>query len=131
MALDGTGNLFIADTNNNRIRRVDAQTGIITTVAGSGPVNGYEHYEQNGKGTFCGDGGPATQACLNTPHSVALDSAGNLFIADGDNRHDNSRMEGRHQRNHNLRQYENVRNEAGLRPGWLSLHHRLLRCLPI
>jgi sugar lactone lactonase YvrE len=85
IALDRVGNLFIADTNNNRIRRVDAQTGIITTVAGSGPVNGFEHYGQDGHGSFCGDGGPALQACLNTPYGVAVDSAGNLFIADGGN----------------------------------------------
>jgi sugar lactone lactonase YvrE len=77
--LDAAGNLFIADSNNNRIRRVDSQTGVITTVAGSGDPNGYEHY---GEGTYCGDGGPATQACLNTPYGVALDSDGNLYIAD-------------------------------------------------
>jgi uncharacterized protein (TIGR03437 family) len=79
IALDGSGNLFIADTNNNRVRRVDAKTGIITTVAGSGRVNGLEHY---GEGSFCGDGGPAIEACLNTPQGVALDPSGNLFIAD-------------------------------------------------
>ena len=79
IALDRVGNLFIADTNNNRIRRVDAETGIISTVAGSGKVNGLEHY---GEGTFCGDGGPATQACLNTPRGVAVDPSGNLFISD-------------------------------------------------
>jgi uncharacterized protein (TIGR03437 family) len=79
IALDRGGNLFIADTNNNRIRRVDANTGIITTVAGSGKVNGLEHY---GEGSFCGDGGAATEACLNTPLGVAVDPSGNLFIAD-------------------------------------------------
>lgn len=86
LAFDQAGNLFIADTNNNRIRRVDAQTGTITTVAGSGPVNGAEHYGENGQGSYSGDGGPATQACLNTPCGVAFDSAGNLFIADTWNR---------------------------------------------
>jgi uncharacterized protein (TIGR03437 family) len=85
VALDGAGNLFIADTNNNRIRRVDAGTGIVTTVAGSGPVNGFERYGSNGSGSYCGDGGPATQACLNTPYGVAVDSVGNLFIADSGN----------------------------------------------
>ncbi len=85
-ALDGAGNLYIADTNNNRIRRVDARTGIITTVAGSGPVNGLEHYGSDGQGSFSGDGGPATRATLNTPYGVAVDSQGNLFIGDGDNR---------------------------------------------
>lgn len=85
VALDNAGNVFIADTNNNRIRRVDAQTGIITTVAGSGPVNGFEHYESDGKGSFSGDAGPATLATLNTPYGVAVDSRGNLFIADAGN----------------------------------------------
>lgn len=86
LAVDNAGNLFIADTNNNRIRRVDALTGVITTVAGSGATNGFERYESNGNGSFCGDGGPATQACLNTPYGVALDPAGNLYIADSGNR---------------------------------------------
>ncbi|MCX7170039.1 MAG: IPT/TIG domain-containing protein [Proteobacteria bacterium] len=86
VALDRTGNLFVADTNNNRIRRVDGQTGIITTVAGSGPVNGFERFEADGQGSFSGDGGPATQATLNTPYGVAVDAQGNLFIADSGNR---------------------------------------------
>lgn len=77
---DRYGNLFIADSNNNRIRRVDAQSGIITTVAGSGAVNGNEGYNH---GTSCGDGGPAIDACLNTPYGVAFDSEGNMFIAEG------------------------------------------------
>ncbi|MEW6158046.1 MAG: cadherin domain-containing protein [Verrucomicrobiota bacterium] len=68
LVLDSAGNLFIA-TSNHAIRRVDTQ-GIITTVAGSGIVG------------FQGDGGPATNARLNLPDGVALDAAGNLFIAD-------------------------------------------------
>ena len=80
---DGDGNLFIADTNNNRIRRIDAKTGIITTVVGNGgPVNGWEGY---GRGTFCGDGGPAIDACLNTPYAVAVDPQGEIFISDYEN----------------------------------------------
>jgi len=63
LALDGVGDLFIADTNNHRIRRVDAATGIITTVAG-----------RSGSG-FSGDGGPATSAQLNQPAGLALDDA--------------------------------------------------------
>src|SRR5204863_186490 len=73
--LDGAGNLFIMDQGNVRIRRVDAGTGTITTVAGTGTQG------------FSGDGGPATAAALSVPSDVGLDGAGNLFIADwGNNR---------------------------------------------
>ncbi|MBM3747194.1 MAG: hypothetical protein FJW34_15510 [Acidobacteria bacterium] len=79
LSADRTGNVFIADSNNNRIRRVDATTGIITTIAGSGPVNGFENF---GQGSYCGDGGPATLACLNTPVSVGVSSQGDIFVKD-------------------------------------------------
>ena len=69
VAVDGTGNLYIADTNSDRIRKVDS-TGTITTIAGTGERG------------FSGDGGPATQASLNSPFGVAVDEAGNLYIAD-------------------------------------------------
>ena len=72
VAADATGGLVIADTGNNRIRRVDP-TGTITTVAG------------NGTAAFCGDHGPAASACLSGPTSVAVDAAGDLFIADTGN----------------------------------------------
>ena len=72
VAVDGSGNLFIADTFNQRIRQVDV-TGIITTVAGNG-VQG-----------FSGDGGPATSARLSFPAGVAMDGFGNVFIADQSN----------------------------------------------
>ena len=72
VALDGAGNLYIVDTGNNRIRKVDT-SGIITTVAGTGDAG------------FSGDGGPATSARLSGPRGVALDDAGNLYIADRDN----------------------------------------------
>ncbi|MGD0094163.1 MAG: PKD domain-containing protein, partial [Planctomycetota bacterium] len=69
LALDGKGNLFIADQGNNRIRKVDTN-GVITTVAG------------NGTSGFSGDGGPATSATLNGPGGLAVDSAGNLYIGE-------------------------------------------------
>lgn len=65
--------LFIADGRNNRIRRVDGRSGLITTVAG------------NGAAGFSGDGGSAINASLNLPLDVARDSAGNLYVADTKN----------------------------------------------
>jgi len=76
LAMDSSGDLYIADAGNNRIRRVDAKTGTITTVAGSSTPNMFN------TGGYGGDGGPATQALLNLPYTVAVDSQGNLFIAD-------------------------------------------------
>ncbi|MFT4111200.1 choice-of-anchor D domain-containing protein [Silvibacterium sp.] len=71
LGMDSAGNLYIADHQNFRIRRVDAQTGIITTVAG------------NGTKTDSGDGGPATSAGFHDPSDVKFDSHDNLYIADG------------------------------------------------
>ena len=68
--LDQQGSLYIADSANNVIRRVDAQTNLITTVAGTDTA------------VFAGDGGPATSAQLNYPTDVAVDAAGDIFIAD-------------------------------------------------
>ena len=73
VAADSLGNLYIADTFNHRIRRVDAATGIVDTVTG------------NGTSGFGGDDGPALQAQLDRPYGVALDSSGNLYIADSFN----------------------------------------------
>ena len=70
VTLDAAGNLFIADQTNNRIREVNRATGVITTVAGNG-AQGYS-----------GDNAPATAAALYHPSAVAVDTAGNLFIAD-------------------------------------------------
>jgi uncharacterized repeat protein (TIGR01451 family) len=72
VALDSTGNLYIADYYNNVIRKVST-AGIITTVAG------------NGTAGFSGDGGMATSAELSVPWTVTVDSAGNLFIGDEGN----------------------------------------------
>ena len=75
IAVDSAGNLYIADTSNSRIRKVSASNGVITTFAG------------NGTPGFAGDGASATSAELNGPWGVAVDSAGNLYIADlGNNR---------------------------------------------
>ncbi|WP_405579206.1 hypothetical protein [Streptomyces sp. NBC_01190] len=78
LALDVKGNLYVADSANNVIRRVDAKTGTITTVAGDRAA-GSAH---DGLGGFSGDGGPATSAQLNDPQGVAVDGAGDLFVAD-------------------------------------------------
>ncbi|MBS1827998.1 MAG: hypothetical protein JST93_22000 [Acidobacteria bacterium] len=69
MAFDAAGNLYIADSGNHRVRKVDA-AGLITTVAG------------NGRAEFGGDGGPAVEASLNNPMDVKVDLEGNLYIAD-------------------------------------------------
>ena len=72
VAVDAVGNVYIADMDNHRIRMVDAW-GIIRTIAGTG---------EDG---FGGDGGPAVQAQLNYPGGVAVDGAGNVYIADAEN----------------------------------------------
>src|SRR5260370_8364059 len=72
LVVDSAGNLFIADSTNNRIRKVDAG-GTITTLAGNGTFG------------FSGDGGPATAANLAGPNGAVLDAPGNLFIADTSN----------------------------------------------
>jgi sugar lactone lactonase YvrE len=73
LALDGTGNLYIADTGNSVIRKITAATGIISTVAG------------NGTAGFGGDASLATSGQLYKPQGVAVDASGNLYIADTDN----------------------------------------------
>lgn len=70
---DASGNIFIADSENSVIRRADHETGIITTVAGTGDIG------------YSGDGGPATLAKLRKPGGVFVDAFGNLFIADSEN----------------------------------------------
>lgn len=77
VGVDASGNVYIADSSNNSIRKVTASTGIITTLAGS----------PSGVAGFSGDGGPATAAFLTTPEDVQVDSSGNLYIGDfGNNR---------------------------------------------
>jgi len=72
VAADGAGNVYVAEIVGYRIRRVSA-SGIITTVAGNGVIS------------YSGDGGPAVAAQLNGPDAVAVDSAGNVYIADANN----------------------------------------------
>ena len=73
LALDPSGNLFIADSANSRVRKVDGRTGIITTVAGNGTMG------------YSGDGGPGIAAQLRYPFALTFDAAGNLYIADNGN----------------------------------------------
>jgi sugar lactone lactonase YvrE len=73
LALDPANNLYVADTGNHRIRRIDATTGLIATIAGTGTQG------------FSGDTGPATSAAIDSPIGLALDSANNLYLADTHN----------------------------------------------
>src|SRR3990172_1528456 len=70
VAVDGVGDVFIADSSNHRVRRVDVGTGLISTFAGTGTFG------------FSGDGAVATSAQLYYPRGVAVDGGGNVFIAD-------------------------------------------------
>ncbi len=70
MAWDKAGNLFIVELGNHCVRRVDVKSQIITTIAGTG------------KPGFSGDGGPATEAQFNQPHSLSFDAAGDLYVCD-------------------------------------------------
>ncbi len=73
ISADVAGNVYFADFANQRIRRVDVSTGIITTFAGTGTAS------------FSGDGGPATAATFNGPSGVWVDLAGNVYVADNNN----------------------------------------------
>src|SRR5277367_5421354 len=73
LALDATANLYIADTGNHRIRKLSLTTSIITTIAGTGTQG------------FSGDNGPATLAAIDSPTGLAVDIAGNLYLADTHN----------------------------------------------
>ncbi|MGH9022667.1 MAG: hypothetical protein ACRDV9_06155, partial [Acidimicrobiia bacterium] len=72
MDSDAAGNIYVADTENHKIRKI-AASGVITTLAGTGTAG------------FSGDGGPAISARLNNPHGVAVDGAGNVYVADAPN----------------------------------------------
>jgi uncharacterized protein (TIGR03437 family) len=73
VAVDAAGNIYIADAFNQRIRRVSAATGIITTVAGTG------------RSGYTGDGGSSTSAQLSFPRAVLVDASGNIYISDTQN----------------------------------------------
>ena len=73
VTVDSSGNVYIADTDNHRIRRVDAGTGNISTIAGTGTAG------------YGGDGGAANQAQINAPKGVHVDMSGNIYIADTSN----------------------------------------------
>lgn len=73
VGFDAAGNLYFSDTFNHRIRRVDGRTADITTVAG------------NGMAGYAGDGGPAVAASFNEPYGIAVDRAGNIYVADRHN----------------------------------------------
>lgn len=77
VAVDGKGNVYIADTTNNRVRKV-SPGGTITTFAGTG--------NPDAGSTFSGDGGPATKAHLSGPRGLAVDAKGNVYVADSGNR---------------------------------------------
>ena len=70
VALDTTGNIYIADTNNHCIRKVSVADGTISTIAGTGSWG------------YSGDGGAATSARLSSPHGIALDTFGSIYISD-------------------------------------------------
>jgi len=70
IVLDGSGNLYISDKSSHRIRKLNLASGQLTTIAGTGI------------GTYGGDGGPATAAALYNPSHLAMDKAGNLYVAD-------------------------------------------------
>jgi sugar lactone lactonase YvrE len=73
LAVDAAGNVYVADTDNHRVRRITLATGVITTIAGNG-VEG-----------FAGDNGLATAASVDSPNGLAVDGAGNLYVADTHN----------------------------------------------
>ena len=73
VGFDAHGNLYFSDTFNHCIRRVDARTGVITTCAGCGEAG------------YSGDGGPAGHARFNEPYGIAVDIAGNIYVADRHN----------------------------------------------
>lgn len=81
-AADDSGNIYVADYENSRVRFVSGTTGIVATLAGSSACAPSPLGTLVCPGGFAGDGGPATKALLNYPQAIALDAAGNIYIAD-------------------------------------------------
>lgn len=77
ITLDAVGNIYFTDQSNNRIRKINS-SGLISTIAGSGATGQYN-------GAYSGDGGPATAARLSFPIGIAVDGAGNVYVADANN----------------------------------------------
>ncbi|MCH8344857.1 MAG: hypothetical protein IH983_12835 [Planctomycetes bacterium] len=73
VAVDASGNIYIADTTKHRIRKVTFATGVMTTIGGTGTAG------------YSGDGGAGTSAMINAPRGIAVDSAGNVFFSDTEN----------------------------------------------
>jgi trimeric autotransporter adhesin len=73
VCVDGSGNIYVSDVNNSRIRKINASTGLISTIAGIGSSG------------FSGDGGPATSAAVANTWAVAVDASGNVYVADNGN----------------------------------------------
>ncbi|MCH7726289.1 MAG: hypothetical protein IH991_07400, partial [Planctomycetes bacterium] len=88
IAVGPNGNVYVVDTENQAIRKIDTKTAMISTVAGSGP-------DQRGD---AGDGGLATKAQLDRPHGICVDSAGTIYI--GDTLNHRVRRVGKQRKNH-------------------------------
>jgi hypothetical protein len=73
LSADSQDNIVLVDTENHCLRRIEAATGLVTTIAGTGQPGG------------SGDGGPATAATLKRPHGACLDEVGNIYIGDSEN----------------------------------------------
>jgi hypothetical protein len=86
IVVDANGDIYVADTGNNRIRKISGTDGIVSTVVGSTTPVGNEAVGGKAPKGYSGDDGPATSALLDSPESVALDAVGNLYFIDRGNK---------------------------------------------